>query len=65
MWYEQFTEDISYSLLLIDILINLGLHINAALEGVEIKDRCEGWKTGSCPKAPAGSQRQRTACSVA
>mmetsp|Transcript_30271 Transcript_30271/g.73689 ORF Transcript_30271/g.73689 Transcript_30271/m.73689 type:complete len:168 (-) Transcript_30271:62-565(-) len=27
-----------------------GLHIDKAMEGVPMKDRCDGWEVGSCPK---------------
>eukprot|EP01032_Pedospumella_encystans_P021083 gene21083-23925_t len=40
-----------------------GMHIDSALKGVALEDRCEGWETGKCPEAKEGDEEARSQCS--
>ncbi len=39
-----------------------GQHIDTALAGVAVADRCPGWETGKCPNAKAGDKTVISAC---
>ncbi len=39
-----------------------GMHIDSALKGVAEEERCEGWKTGKCPKSAEADSGEAVLC---
>ena len=41
-----------------------GMHIDSALNGVAVEQRCAGWETGKCPQAKDGSGGATSGCTM-